>query len=142
MHYSSKGLVEWIEAPKVKTAVGETVTVPVKFVDVDGTVVAVGNVGGTGVTVKNAYAISKPADSIVTVEDANAFGKDLQEKGQSNIYVKSTKAGTVKVFVAVDVNGTIYAGTFDVEFSAAKPEVGAKSVTMFIGSTGYVLMAP
>jgi len=116
-------------------AVGENSSVGVKFVDLDGKSIAVGNVA---VVLNNAYAVTKPAGAVVSVDAASAFAKDLKEKGVSSLTVNSNTAGEATIFVNVGVGGNNYTGTVKVNFGAAKTVVGAKAVTLFIGATGYV----
>jgi hypothetical protein len=124
-----------ITAPAGKVEVGKVASVPVKFVDINGKEVAVGN---QTVELVNAYAMTKPEGATVSVDAATAFAKNIKEKGVSALEVKSNKAGDATIFANVKVGDNNYTATFTVSFGAPKQVVGAKNVTMFIGATGYM----
>jgi len=127
--------------------VNETTKVQLQLVDVDGLAIGAGN--AATISSKSFVVTSKPADAVVTANAGAGFDADLKEKGNPVVDVKSNVPGevTVTVVVGIDPDGTgskpavNYAKTFTVNFGLApqdKPVYGAKNVTMFIGSTGYV----
>jgi len=115
------------------TVPGETAVVTVKTVTKDGTVASLGD---AATVTKAFYTVSKPSGANVSVNADSDFDADMKEKGQATVEVSSNKAGVVKVQVVV--NGMT--SSVDVNFAEAAPvvEYGAKNVTMFIGSTGFV----
>jgi hypothetical protein len=115
-------------------APGETAVVTLQLVDADGNKIAdTANVTMTDVV------LSKPADAIVEVSYADL--DDTDEDGSAKVKVTSNVAGEVKVhLVATTTLSGNLANTLVLNFAEEKPVVtyGAKNVTMFISSTGYV----
>lgn len=136
-------IVNGFEVTDGAAEVGKAATVTVQLVDENGNKVAFGDEVGS--VDFDSYVISKPAGANVSCDEASGFSKDLKEKGNATVDIKSNKAGEVKVqFVikAPKTDGsaeTTYTGVATAKFGAAvDTTLGAKAVTMFIGNTGYV----
>ncbi|MFZ7104776.1 MAG: stalk domain-containing protein [Peptococcaceae bacterium] len=126
--------------------VGEETAVELSVLDDADRIVGLGD----GVDIEyDAYIISQPdganASAEASISDSK-FSKDLKEKGYADVDVYSQKAGEVKVSFVLkvtkaDASNVTLTKTVTFDFAEAKPEVeaGAKNVTMFIGSTGYVV---
>lgn len=110
------------------------------------------------------FVISKPEGAQVSVEESSQFAKQLKQKGESTLSVFSNKAGEAEITIVLDYTvqedkevwkqvGETWkwvnepqtvakkmSSTVKVNFGEPKEEViyGAKNVTMFIGSTGFV----
>jgi hypothetical protein len=115
------------------TAPGETAKVTIQAINKNGDVLALGQSAAVNSTY---YVISKPSGAIVSAEEGTDHDVDLKEKGQATIDVESNLPGDVVLQVVVD-NMT---ASVTVPFAEKAPVVtyGAKNVTMFIGSTGFV----
>lgn len=127
------------------TATGDVAEVIVKTVDRTGKVVAVGD--NVAAITTDAWIVSAPADSTKGAAFDTDFEKDLRETGAGILEVDCDTVGTVKVQVKVAIDFStaasdiVLTGIVEVPFSkVAAPiqGVGAKSVTMFIGNSGYV----
>jgi len=125
--------------------VGVETPVKVSIVDANDRVVGL----GTNSAVQfDAYIVAQPAGANASVEATNGddkLAKDLKEKGYANVDFYSKVAGEVKATLVLKVtkaDGTTVnlAKTVTVNFAEPKADVvyGAKNVTMFIGSTGFV----
>lgn len=148
-----KNLVGTATIKLAKTASGLALTLPegpvnvstdaiikAQIVDVDGNAVALGT-SATAVTV-DYYVISKPSGAIVSTSTPSTILTDMQEKGSADLKVSSNVAGDVKVQIVITTTGAggPYTKDATITFGEPKPEVtyGAKNVTMFIGSSGFV----
>jgi hypothetical protein len=125
-----------IDELKDNVEVGKDAVVEIKPYDVKGNVVAIGD---KSVQFDGYYVTQKPDGATVTVEEASGFSKGLTEKGVGKLIVNSNKAGVVEFVAKVKVGDTYHAATGKVTFGEPKAAVGAKNVTMFIGSAGYVV---
>lgn len=125
-----------LESPSTVN-VGDDGKVILKLVDAQGNTVAYGD----ATTVEfDYYVISKPAGAMASASEADKFASNLKEDGESYVEVSSNKAGDVTYTFVVTIDSKKFASNVTVNFGVPKPVVqyGAKNVTMFIGSTGFV----
>jgi len=109
----------------------------VRFIDKNGNTVAL----GANPTLYAHTVVSKPAGAGIDVSYAGTKDADFNETGKSSVSITSTKAGVVEVLLRITAGGQVYVGTAKVNVgvpASEKPSYGAKNVTMFIGSAGFV----
>ncbi len=135
--------------PTGTAEVDKATNVEMQFVDVNGEPVSIADLLGNGIDISFQVA-SKPAGAIVTTGKASSYEPDIKKKGKTNLTIKSDTAGEVKVNVIATINaggpapaavctsGGTYAQSITLDVGGAKVVAGAKSVTMFIGATGFV----
>lgn len=126
--------------PPASAAVETDATVKLQVVDVEGTAIGMGT-GVTGATV-DFYVVSKPAGAIISTSSPSTILADIQDKGAANLTVRSNVAGEAKIQIVLTTTGVAKTFTKDVvvNFGGVAPgqEIGAKTVNMFIGATGFV----
>jgi hypothetical protein len=135
-----------LTGPAGVTEVGKDAVITAQLLDADGKPVALGSKvpGGNDISDVTAsyYIVSKPADAIVSNSTDSEIVKNIKEKGSATLKISSNKAGTVVAQVVITAtdgaNDISFTNSITLEFGAPKVVVGAKSVTMFIGATGYV----
>ncbi|MFZ7104775.1 MAG: stalk domain-containing protein [Peptococcaceae bacterium] len=128
--------------------VGEDNVITLKLKDADG------NTIGLGDDVNNiefdTYVVKQPEGAYASADATDSdskLEKDLRQKGQGSVDVYSKAAGevTFAFVVTVDYSSTSKSDinlTKNVTLTFGEPKsdvvIGAKNVTLFIGSTGYV----
>jgi len=125
--------------PADASAVNSNALLNVQFVDVDGKALSVSD--ATNVTYEF-YVIDKPSGALISTSQPSTVKDDLKKYGTAALKIASTVAGDIKIQVVATITGGSSAGTYTkdatVSFGAAKAVIGAKTVTMFIGATGFV----
>ncbi len=130
--------VATLSAEDVAGEVGQTATITLQIKDQDGKNGALDSTGGA-VSV-DVYAVSKPAGATVSYDlPAQVdYQKSLTRTGKVDLKVGSDKAGEV-VYTVIVTQGTVTVSkTVKATFGATTAAIGAKSVTLFIGASGYV----
>lgn len=131
--------VATLSAEDVAGEVGQTATISLQIKDQDGKNSALNALNKALINV-DVYAVSKPAGAVVTYDlPAQVdYQNTLSRTGKVDLKVSSDKAGEVVYTVIVTDGTTTVSKTVKATFGATTAAIGAKSVTLFIGASGYV----
>ena len=119
-------------------AAGDEATLTVQLVDVDGQPVSFGVGNATGATAE-VVVLSKPADAIVSCDDADVE-EDAEKSGKFTMDVLSNVEGEVKVQVILTntKTGKAYTGSTTVTFGKDSGITG-NDIIFMIGASSYVV---
>lgn len=148
-----------VSVPEEDALVGETVTITYQLVNQNGDPIAFDAEKKSSIDVE-AYVISKPDGAEVSIDlpVESDYQKTLSRTGKLDVKVSSDVPGTVNIALVVkgeidelivekdDEGKTIerneeitLSSSTEVKFVAERVKIGAENVTLFIGSTNYVV---
>lgn len=128
---------------KIPTAVvGQSVEIPLEFKDDRGKCVALGE-GYKNINI-DSYVIQKPEGARVDVDEEVGYASKLKNTGCTEVKISSDRIGLVKVQMVITVkdyndSNIVYMSELVAKFvPEINEDLGAKTITMFIGEKGYV----
>lgn len=143
--YSSPVVAEQtnVSEENIPTAVvGQVIELPLQFQDDRGNCIALGE--GYKDIIIDSYVTEKPEGAKVDVDTEVGFATNLKNKGRTNVKISSDKVGLVKVQMVFTVkdykdSNIVYMNQVVARFvPEINVELGAKTITLFIGEKGYV----
>ena len=141
-----------VAVPEEATLVNEAATLTYQLVNQNGDPIAFNAVDNDGNSVQDkievdVYVVSAPegAEVDVNLPLKSDYQKSLSRTGKVDVEVECSEPGTVALaFVVKGVapgqdDKITLSNTTEVKFVAERVKIGAESITLFIGSTGYVV---